>query len=124
MYKREQLNEREVRFTIEEGERECAHAITEREPQSSLFTSLGPSYKPTFYFWNFWVEKDLRRQGYGIKMLDYIKRYYKGCTIVLQVDSCGSMTNSQLIAYYQRNGFKRVTPDWYLSGYPLMVMEL
>lgn len=123
MFIKFQHSRRIVRFIIKENGIRCASAYMEREPETSFFRRLGPLYKPTFYFNSFYVENGHRRKGYGIKMLKYIKSYYRGCNIVLQVCSTGAMTNEQLIAYYERAGFKRVNPEWYTSSYPLMYIE-
>ena len=81
-------------------------------------------YKPTLYISCFGVyDRHNRGKGYGRKMLKWLKDYFNGCILWLEVSSMGPMTNEQLIGFYKSEGFIE-SPDNNNRSYPLMYMEL
>jgi L-amino acid N-acyltransferase YncA len=82
------------------------------------------SYKPTLYVSCFGIyDKEKKGKGYGRKMLRWLKEYFNGCVLWLEVSSMGPMTNEQLIGFYKSEGFIE-SPDNNSRSYPLMYMEL
>ena len=81
-------------------------------------------YKPTLYISCFGVyDRHNRGKGYGRIMLRWLKEYFNGCVLWLEVSSLGPMTNEQLIGFYKSEGFIE-SPDNNSRSYPLMYMEL
>ena len=82
------------------------------------------SYKQALYISCFGVyDMRNRGKGYGRIMLRWLKEYFNGCVLWLEVSSIGPMTNEQLIGFYKSEGFIE-SPDNNSRSYPLMYMEL
>ena len=80
--------------------------------------------KQFFYVHSFGTYRSLRNRGYGRKMLQHIKKYYAGCVLFLEVGSCGEMTNEQLKAFYESEGFKEICPEGGCVMHYTMAIEL
>lgn len=77
------------------------------------------------YLHSFGTKVEKRHKGYGRQLLEYVKEFYNGCVVVLEVSSMGQMTNKQLKMFYESVGFEEILPlD---GGYPAhytMVIDL
>lgn len=75
-------------------------------------------------FCNFGTNHAFRHKGYGRKLLQDVKEYYKGCIVYLLVSSIGEMSNKDLINFYASEGFKLIENYKNYTSYPTMVIEL
>ena len=78
------------------------------------------------YFGNFFTKPLARKKGYGRKLIKEVKEYYKGYVIYLGVGCFGPgniMTDEQLVAFYESEGFK-VVPQSEDGPYTIMLIEL
>jgi len=78
--------------------------------------ALGYPQTPIFYLSCFGTNSNFRGMGYGRQMLKYIKQYFRGCVLYLEVSSLGEMSNQQLKAFYESEGFHEICPK---DGYPM-----
>ena len=82
---------------------------------SNMLTSY--SEEPHIYFHSFFIKREYRRKGHGRRMLEAIKTFFKirikyGKVLMkLTYGSIGEMSNEQLKAFYEREGFKSSTKD-------------
>jgi ribosomal protein S18 acetylase RimI-like enzyme len=98
--------------------------LQERVDNAMIGVLPALSYKPTLYISCFGVyDRCNRGKGYGRIMLRWLKDYFNGCVLWLEVSSLGPMTNEQLIGFYKSEGFIE-SPDNNNRKYPLMYMEL
>ena len=95
------INESPVLVT-EINVRQCTPAQWVREA-----VNASPQ-KQFLYLSCFGTKKALWRRGYGRKMLQYIKDHYPEHVLFLEVNSCGDMTNKQLKAFYESEGFREI----------------
>lgn len=80
--------------------------------------------KKIVYLHCFGTEPHCRRKGYGRKLIQDVKQYYKGCLVYLRVSSIGEMTNEQLIDFYKSEGFNLVENTEKYVPQPVMYVEL
>lgn len=116
-----------IRFEFHENG-ECFAGVnaTQYERVDNTLIDVLPelSYKPVLYIYCFGVYDICNRgKGYGRIMLRWLKDYFNGCVLWLEVSSLGPMTNEQLIGFYKSEGFIE-SPDNNNRKYPLMYMEL
>ena len=118
-----------IRFEFRENLNNHAFAgvnvtLQERVDNAMIGVLSALSYKPTLYISCFGVYDMCNRgKGYGRIMLRWLKDYFNGCILWLEVSSLGPMTNEQLIGFYKSEGFIE-SPDNNNRKYPLMYMEL
>lgn len=73
------------------------------------------SKEPHIYFHSFFIYREYRRKGHGKRLLDAIKTFFKirmkygKVLMTLRYNSIGEMSNEQLKAFYEREGFKSST---------------
>ena len=97
-------------------------AHTQRPPKWIVDVLNAEPQKQFFYVHSFGTYRRLRNRGYGRKMLQYIKEYYAGCVLFLEVGSCGEMTNEQLKAFYESEGFREILPkEGYVAHYTMAI---
>ena len=97
-------------------------AHTQRPPKWVVDVLNAEPQKQFFYVHSFGTYRSVRNRGYGRKMLQHIKKYYAGCVLFLEVGSCGEMTNEQLKAFYESEGFKEICPeDGYTTHYTMAI---
>ena len=99
-------------------------AHTQRPPKWVVDVLNAEPQKQFFYVHSFGTYRSLRNRGYGRKMLQHIKKYYAGCVLFLEVGSCGEMTNEQLKAFYESEGFKEICPEGGCVMHYTMAIEL
>jgi len=80
-------------------------------------------------FSDFYTKPFARKRGYGRKLIQDVKEYYKGYVVYLGVGCFGQgemMNNNQLISFYQSEGFKVVPQpeDNPFTDYTIMFVEL
>lgn len=84
------------------------------------FIQLYPSYstvslKPQWILNDFFVDKNYRKQGYGTKLMEYVKTYFedsaKGFILVTDKD------NVTAKSFYDKNGWKTGAHDLYTYFY-------
>ena len=84
------------------------------------FVQLYPSYstvslRPQWILNDFYVEKNYRKQGYGTKLMESVKSYFKDCAkgFILVTDK----DNVTAKSFYDKNGWETGTYDFYTYFY-------
>ena len=120
-----------IHFSIVEDVNESPVCVTEinvsyqRRPIKWMVDAVNAEpQKQFFYVSCFGTKREFWRRGYGRKMLQYIKDYYTGCVLLLEVGSYGEMTNEQLKAFYESEGFKEICPEGGYTMHYTMAIEL
>ena len=100
-----------------------ASADTEiKNPPPECLISIFGEGKKYIYFSNFCTNEHMRNMGYGRKLLQAVKEYYKGYILYLAVGGFNNcpITNDRLIQFYASEGFKVIER----TNYPIMAVEL
>lgn len=93
-------------------------------PPKWLIDALNLQNRHLIYFCNFVTKQMFRGKGYGRKLLQDVKKYYKNCVVYLGVGSYGVLTNEQLVKFYESEGFKIIEEAKKYVSYPMMAIEL
>ena len=92
-------------------------------PSRYLESKRKRTKKDVVYFDNFGTFPDYRGKGYARKMLQHVKKFYKGKIVYLFVCASpgGSLDDDQLIKFYKSEGFRQYQTNY---QWPLMGIEL
>ena len=107
-----------------------ASVVTEKKyPYRFISDFVGKPENQFVYFSDFYTKPFARKRGYGRKIIQDVKEYYKGYVVYLGVGCYGRgemMNNNQLIAFYESEGFKVVPQpeDVPFTSYTIMFIEL
>lgn len=96
--------------------------------QTMVEYALGHNIDKLLYLHSFGTRADKQKNGYGRKMLQYLKDNYRGCVLLLTVcpPYWGQLSTMQLIKFYESEGFVLLDRDSTKNYalYPVMLIEL
>ena len=115
----------ELGFTPDSNKRICSiYAKLISYMPKWICEELGHPQVPVFHLTCFGTNSNMRRMGYGRQMLKYIKQYFTNCILLLEVGSLGEMSDQQLKAFYESEGFYEICPKDGFSMYYTMAIKL